>query len=88
MIHFEAFDPEIHDQPIGILEGYNVKEWRVHVDVFHFKFKCKGHAINFCVKHDISLERLSFFGIARVILLNIGDPYVNEKGEVRRWGIE
>ena len=53
----------------GVIESYDVYEWRVKSSVFRFKFELKGYAINFCVKYNISFDNIYFYGIARIMRL-------------------
>lgn len=55
------------NNPIGVFLGFSKKEWRIHVSIFHFKFKWKGKAVNFCVKHKIPINKIKFFGTARIL---------------------
>lgn len=52
---------------VGILESWVEKDYRVHINIFHFKFDLKGYAINFCVKYNIDFDKMYFHGIARVL---------------------
>jgi hypothetical protein len=66
-----SYDVEIckEGSPLGIVTDIIFDDFRVKISIFHFKFKLKGYAINFCIKYNIPLKKIYYYNIARVLIL-------------------
>lgn len=44
--------------PLGIADHRSLLIYYVHINMFSFKFNWYGEALNFCVKYNLSFDRI------------------------------